>query len=575
MKKTLFAFTFLLGILSTGRAQVMITEIMYNPPEGGADSLEYFELYNNSNQSTDISGWSFTQGIAYTFPAGTTMPAGGYLILAKNANAFQTVFGFQPNIVWGTNDALTNSPGEDIELRDAASMVVDYVDYKNAAPWPVEGAGSGPSIVLCDFNTDNSLPANWQPASTGTGVIVNGNEVKGNPGAASGCTGANQITAVDDNASVASNVPTLLNVQSNDLIINALTTFIILTPPTQGSATVVGNSISYQPNQGYCGPDQFTYQICDANGCDDATVNITVKCYTPLSIGAVTGENPDGTAVSLGENCELSGTVYGVNLRPLNNNQPSLLFTIIDDNGDGIAVSTLGGTFGYTVKEKDKVTVRGTISQFNGQTEIRPDTVILVSTNNPLLIPAVVTSLSEATESKLIRINNLHFVDPAEWTTGSGSSGFNVRVVSDNNPQDTILLRIDRDVETYNAAVPATPFDLTGIGGQFDASNPFTSGYQVLPRYNPDISTITIGTKEVDFSAFVVVSPNPVHDLLNLEMSTSFDRVSLLNSNGQPLKTYYKPGTIQKVDVSLYKAGIYLVRFEKGGKSWTTRFVKQ
>jgi hypothetical protein len=573
MKKTLLALALLLGIFSTGRTQVIITEIMYNPPESGNDSLEYFELHNFHNFPTDISGWNFTQGITYTFAAGTVMPPGGYIVLAKNANAFQTAFGVAPTIVWATNDALTNS-GEDIELRDAAGTVRDYVDYLNVLPWPAEGAGLGPSIVLCDFNADNSLPANWQAASTGTGVIVNGNEVKGNPFAASGCTNVNQITAVDDNLVAPTGQTTLLNVQSNDLIINALTTFIILTPPTQGSATISGSGISYLPNPGYCGSDQLEYEICDNNGCDQAIVSINVKCYPIRTIGLMTSEGASGVADSLNASCQLQGTVYGVNLRPLNNNEPSLLFTIIDNNGDGIAVSTLGGTFGYTVTEKDRVIVRGSIAQFNGQTEIRPDTVILVSGNNPLLSPGVVTTLSEATESKLVKINNLHLVDPAEWTTGSGSSGFNVRVVSDNSPLDTILLRIDRDVETYNAPAPTVPFDLTGIGGQFDASNPFTSGYQILPRYNDDID-LMVSTYEADFSAEVSISPNPASSVLVIEMNSLFDRVTLLNAKGQVIKAYNQPDNLQKVDVSLYQSGVYFARFEKDGKSWTTRFVKQ
>ncbi len=576
MKKTILAFSLLLGLFATGRAQVVITEIMYNPPESGVDSLEYIELNNFNNLPTDISGWNFTQGITLTFPAGTVMAPGGYIVIAKNANAFASVFGFAPNFVFaGASDALTNG-GEDIELRDAAAVVKDYVDYKNALPWPADAAGLGPSIVLCDFNSDNSLPGAWQAATTGTGVIINGNEVKGNPKAPSGCTTMNQITAVNDNVGVPTGQATFINVQGNDLIINSLTLFIITSPPTHGSATVSGHGISYQSNAGYCGPDQFSYQICDAANCSEATVSINVKCYPQRTIGLVTSENPTtGVADSLNANCELQGTVYGVNLRPLNNNVPSLLFTIIDNNGDGIAVSTLGGNFGYTVKEKDKVTVRGTIGQFNGQTEIRPDTVIFVSANNTLLNPSAVDNLSEATESKLIRFSTLmHLVDPAEWTTGVGSSGFNARAVSQDFPNDTILIRIDHDVENYNAPPPAGPFSLTGIGGQFDPSSPFSSGYQILPRYNSDIDPIA-SAHEADFSAEVSISPNPASNMILIDMRISMDRVTILNAKGQEIKTYHKPGNQQKVDVSLYKPGVYFARFEQDGKAWTTRFVKQ
>lgn len=574
MKKSFFSLLLSLGCLYSLQAQVVISEIMYNPPESGTDSLEYLEIVNIGNNTIDISGWSFTQGIAYTFPQGTVIPATGFLVIAKSASAFQSVFGVAPSLVWVTPDALTNG-GEDLELRDESGNVIDYVDYKNALPWPPDANGLGGSLVLCDFTADNSLPANWQTATTGTGVIINNNEVKANPFAASGCMGNNQIAAVDDNFSVPATGATSLPVQGNDLIVSPITTFVITVAPTQGSATISGNTISYQPNNGYCGPDQFTYQICDNNGCDEAVVTLNVKCYSVETIGAVTGEEQDGTASSLNMDVELTGVVYGVNIRPINGGQPSLLFTIIDGSGDGIAVSSLGGTYGYDVVEKDRITVRGTITQFNGQTEIRPDTIIKISANNSLLAPSVVTNLSEATESKLVKINGLHFVDPTEWTTGMGSSGFNVRVVANSNPLDTILLRIDRDVETYNAALPGEPFDLTGIGGQFDASNPYTSGYQILPRYNPDISTIMIGTQEVDFSHLVSVSPNPAVDFVQIDLKQSFDRLSVLSIKGQVIKTYYKPESQQTINVSLFKAGVYLIRLEKNGQAWTTRFVKQ
>jgi hypothetical protein len=574
MKKTLFSLAFCLVLTVVAQAQVVITEIMYNPPESGNDSLEYFELHNLNSSPTDISGWSFTQGIAYTFPAGTIMQPGSYLVLAKNANAFATVFGFAPDIVWASNDALTNG-GEDIELRDAAGGVQDYVNYLNALPWPPEAAGFGPSIVLCDFASDNSLPANWQAASTGTGVVINGNEVKGNPGAASNCGGSNGLAAVDDNYNVPSGQTTILPVQSNDLVLSPLTVFEFTSSPLHGTAVLSGSAVSYTSANNYCGEDQFSYRICDANGCDTALVSITVKCYPQRSIASVTNENPDGTADSLNVNCSLTGTVYGVNLRPINNNQPALLFTIIDNSGNGIAVSSLGGTYDYTVTEGDIITVRGTIGQFNGMTEIRPDTIIKLSANNMLLNPAVVSTLSEATESRLVSLELMYLVDPSEWTTGTGSSGFNVRAVSESNPSDTIQIRIDRDVETYNALPPqCQTFTLVGLGGQFDASNPYNSGYQILPRYNNDIKCNT-GTQSADFSHAVQLAPNPAQHILYVYQSMPFDQMLVFNALGQIMNTLENPDTLEALSVEAYPPGVYFLRFEKDGKAWTTRFVKQ
>jgi hypothetical protein len=573
MKKFSLSLFFSIAFLSLVNAQVIITEIMYNPPESGNDSLEYFEIYNNSNAAVDISGWNFTQGIVHTFPANTIMPANSYITLAKNANAFQLVFGFQPTLWDNPGDALSNG-GEDIELADAQGNVIDRVDYTNAAPWPLEANGGGSSLVLCDYNGDNAAAGNWAAATTGTGVMVNAKEVFGNPNAASGCQNAGTIVANADNFVAPSGQTTLLDVLFNDQFVGTVTSFEITTGPTSGTASVVGNRISYTPDQGYCGTDQLEYKVCNAGSCGTAIASIAVRCYPQRSIQSVTVENADGVADSLMVACELTGVVYGYNIRPTTGTFSSTLFTIIDAQGNGISVSHLSNNFGYNVQEKDQVTVRGTIGQFNGMTEIRPDTIIKLTSGNTLLAPATVNNISETTESKLVKINNLMLVDPAEWTTGSGSSGFNVRAVSSTNPQDTILIRIDRDVETYNAPVPPQPFNLTGIGGQFDGTSPFTSGYQVLPRYNADINTL-VGVKTVDFSHLVKLSPNPTSDMLTIEMNSGFDRVSIISGDGRIIKTLHQPDTTYKVNVSLLSKGSYFVRFEKAGASWTTKFIKK
>jgi hypothetical protein len=90
--------------------------------------------------------------------------------------------------------------------------------------------------------------------------------------------------------------------------------------------------------------------------------------------------------------------------------------------------------------------------------------------------------LGENTESELTTFTSATLVDPSQWT-GSGS-GFNVDIT---NGTDTIAMRIDNDVDLYSQAAPTGAFDVTGIGGQYDFSSPYTSGYQLLPRYQADI----------------------------------------------------------------------------------------
>jgi len=575
MKKTLLTFSLLLALIVSVKAQIVITEIMYNPPESGADTLEFIELYNNTGNTVDLTGWTFSKGITYAFPSGATVAGGAYFTLAVRASAFQTVYGYAPQGEWtGNGNALSNN-GEPVEIMNGGGNVIDFVSYLSAAPWPTGSAGTGASIVLCDVNSDNSMPVNWQSATTGTGVIVNGNEIKANPGAASGCSGANNLSATNDVVNVTSGQSQVVNVLGNDLLPNPVTSLTVLTAPQHGSTTVNGLAdITYSPQGGYCGDDAFQYIVCDAGACDTATVTVHVICYNLYSIFQISGENAEGVADSLGVFVELQATVYGVNLRPLNNNQPALLFTIIDNSGQGISVSSLNGNLGYTVQEKDKIIVRGKIGQFNGLTEVQANEIIKISGNNPLVVPTPVTTHTEATESKLIKINNLHFVDAAaEWTTGVGPSGFTARAVSDDNPLDTIIIRIDRDVETYNAPVPSQPFNLTGIGGQFDNTNPFTSGYQILPRYNADISTLN-ATHNADFSAQVQLSPNPATDVLVVRSTVVFDKMAIYSIEGQLLKSYVQPALNEQLPVNALPAGTYFLRFEKDGAAWTTRFVK-
>ena len=62
---------------------VVITEIMAKPPSAHEEG-EFIELYNQSGAAVNLEGWAFTDGISYDFPAGTTLAAGAWLVLAKD-----------------------------------------------------------------------------------------------------------------------------------------------------------------------------------------------------------------------------------------------------------------------------------------------------------------------------------------------------------------------------------------------------------------------------------------------------------------------------------------------------------
>src|SRR5512133_4157437 len=71
---------------------VAINELHTNP-DVKTELVEFVELYNFGTTDVDLSGWSFIEGVFYTFPAGTTMPAGGYVVVAQNPDQVKTKFG--------------------------------------------------------------------------------------------------------------------------------------------------------------------------------------------------------------------------------------------------------------------------------------------------------------------------------------------------------------------------------------------------------------------------------------------------------------------------------------------------
>ena len=60
--KKVYLITFLsivfacIGFNTSAQNDIVITEIMYNPPESGTDSLEFIEIYNKGEGTIDLSG---------------------------------------------------------------------------------------------------------------------------------------------------------------------------------------------------------------------------------------------------------------------------------------------------------------------------------------------------------------------------------------------------------------------------------------------------------------------------------------------------------------------------------------
>lgn len=163
-------------VLPATVGDLVITEIMYNPPESGDDSLEYIEIYNNSDDEVNLLGYTFTAGVEFVFP-NMSLENGEYLVIAGNAQAFQNTFGFEP-LEW--EGALANG-GELIRLSSPAGITVDSVAYGNSAPWPSEANGGGSSMAICDPETENSVGENWHASVNYLATNEDGDDIYGSP----------------------------------------------------------------------------------------------------------------------------------------------------------------------------------------------------------------------------------------------------------------------------------------------------------------------------------------------------------------------------------------------------------
>lgn len=254
--------------------------------------------------------------------------------------------------------------------------------------------------------------------------------------------------------------------------------------------------------------DTITFTIVSATGglnigaLSSSRVRISNPVPPPVStltIGQIRGNNTGGVADSINVRVRTTGVVLGFNKRPA-----GLEFHIFDRTSNaGIGIFRTTGNLGYNVNEGDSIRVVGTVGQFNGLSQINVDSVTLISSGITLPAPQVVTAMTENTESRLIRINNLNMVNPAQWPTpGATGSGATVRVT---NGVDSFDVRIDGDVNLFGSPAPTGTFDMIGIGGQFTTATPRVGGFQLLPRYVADLVTSGGGVDSI--ANFALVSP--------------------------------------------------------------------
>lgn len=247
--------------------QIIVTEFMAKS-QGGADSGEWIELYNTTEEIFDLDTCVIGDGVADTHViAGTLIVApGGFVVLARSADPAKN-HGLEPDYVY-SGVALAND--KDTIALVCGEVTIDSVAY--TASFVVEGVAAqlDPAWMTEVANDD---AANWCPAELEYGTAGK----KGTPGAANTpckapgpcspnpCTVAPDPTCSQDGLKVINATAPGLCTVENDA---AKCTF----PSTQTDCSLDGKKCS----AGQC--VDVTVDPCNPNPCAAGFTCVEGKC---------------------------------------------------------------------------------------------------------------------------------------------------------------------------------------------------------------------------------------------------------------------------------------------------------
>ena len=206
-----------------------------------------------------------------------------------------------------------------------------------------------------------------------------------------------------------------------------------------------------------------------------------VRVLIPISF--VRDVSATGVALDIGATVAIEGVVTEAEFGSGISNFSGFL----QDTSGGINV--FASATNPNLVRDNRFVIVGSILQFNGLTEITPlnaaSSYNLGSTTaaTPQVVSlATLLADPESYEGELITVQNLSYV--------SGAWGASSTVVLQSGATN-----IDVRIQAGSTATaePSYPVNVTGVFGQFDSSNPFTAGYQLMPRDAADLTPGTLG----------------------------------------------------------------------------------
>jgi hypothetical protein len=172
---------------------VVISEIQYRPAHvfaNGAywdnDEDEFVELFNQNGTPVNLfdpgqpeNGWRLEQAVAFEFPSGATIAAGGFVLIVgfdpildpNQLGAFRSRYnlpastpiygpylGDLSNVGGTVSLSMPQQPADSGEL---SYVLVEQVRYASEPPWPEAADGTGFSLQRRELSQYADDPANW------------------------------------------------------------------------------------------------------------------------------------------------------------------------------------------------------------------------------------------------------------------------------------------------------------------------------------------------------------------------------------------------------------------------------
>lgn len=582
MKRTLLLFAGVFLICTLAFSQAVITIAFDGPLPGGLPKGVELYIPDDIADLSSLGIGSANNGggsdsVEFSFPA-VAVTGGTYIYVSSDSAGFADFFGFNPDYdLGGGGNAMAINGDDAIELfwdgtvidilgeidTDGTGTAWEYLDG-----WAARKPMTGPDGNVFDIQNWNFSGPN---ALDGEAI----NETATTPIPLQSYT---DTMGVEPDATV---IMENLQFVPADLTIEVGQTvrFRNIEENVQHNVNGSLNSYPCNPFGFFSGPATFgiyDYDLqfnlpglynyhCDPHLADGMVGTVTVvdpnaPDYPEYDIAALTTVDANGVADSLGVTATVEGIVHGPNFRP-----EGLTFVIIDDDGHGITVFKNGEDC-YEVTEGDRVSVQGTIAQFNGLTQIEPDRVIEILAQGENLYPATLVAgpLTEEHESQLVAIGAIR----TDAITATGSSGWNVEA---SGPLGSYLVRVDSDIFANADLFSNATFTVTGLGAQFDTSEPYTEGYQIMPRGPEDVEIISAVSDLLDADA-IGMFPNPAETQVTFETAYQIENIAIYDYTGRCLLWY--DSRKRSVNVGSLHPGLYLVEVQTSEGLWVAPLSK-